>query len=92
MAHPRMLLTLIALAGLVSCPPALADTPMPPRPFKELSPDEEYVFVMLVPERHGSAAWFDRRRAEEYRHIQETYPQSGLYRNDGSTEPLWTVD
>jgi hypothetical protein len=30
--------------------------------------------------------------ADEIRQIRQTYKQSGLYRNDGSTDPLWTVD
>jgi hypothetical protein len=30
--------------------------------------------------------------ASEIRQIRETFKKSGLYRNDGSTDPLWTVD
>jgi hypothetical protein len=30
--------------------------------------------------------------ADEVRKLRQTYTRSGLYRNDGSAEPLWTVD
>ena len=60
---------------------AFADTPMPPRDFKIVTENQEYVFVMLAPE---GGATHDPE-------IRKAYKQSGLYKNDGSTTPLWTV-
>jgi hypothetical protein len=47
------------------------------------SPDKAFVFVMLAPKTGGR---------DMGSHLWQVYEQSGLYRNDGSTEPLWTVD
>jgi len=44
--------------------------------YKMVSADSKYVFVML----HGK-----QRESDQY-------PQNGLYLNDGSKTPLWTVD
>lgn len=64
---------------------ALADSWGPERDFTVQSADGEYIFVMLGRSDSylGSAPDPD---------IRALYSQSGLYRNDGSTEPLWTVD
>ncbi len=61
---------------------AFADTPAPPRDFKKVTENTEYVFVMLAPD-----GW-----AEHDPEIRKVYKRSGLYRNDGSGTPLWTVD
>ena len=49
----------------------------------------KYLFVMLIPNQQengaGEASGLDLK-------IRETYDHSGLYLNDGSTSPLWTVD
>jgi hypothetical protein len=64
---------------------ALADDWGPEQDFTEHSADSEYIFVMLGRSDSylGSAPDPD---------IRALYSQAGLYRNDGSTEPLWTVD
>jgi len=61
---------------------ALADSPAPPKDYKLETENNEYVFVMLA-----TPEW------AKYQHsgIREVYPRSGLYRNDGSTTPLWEV-
>jgi hypothetical protein len=33
----------------------------------------------------------DQNAVQEVHHIRATYSQSGLYRNNGSTAPLWTI-
>lgn len=71
----------IALALSFSMP-ALADTPAPPRDYTKVTETGEYVFVMLAP----PEKWV-RKDLE----LRKTYKESGLYRNDGSTTPLWTV-
>jgi hypothetical protein len=72
---------------------AHADIERPPRSYKVVSSDQRFVFVMLVsiPQELDGERW----PPEQQREAQETrskYRQSGLYRNDGSTTPIWTVD
>jgi hypothetical protein len=72
----------ITMAFIVLSVPALADSPAPPRDYKKVTENNEYVFVMLAPEGLGKSQGST---------IREVYKQSGLYRNDGSTTPLWVV-
>ena len=51
-----------------------------PWPYTMESSDKRYIFVMLRSCLHDEDAHSDK------------YRQSGLYLNDGSTAPLWTVD
>ncbi len=62
--------------------PALADTPAPPRDYTEVTENGEYIFVMLAP----PEKWIQKNPE-----LRKTYKESGLYKNDGSTTPLWTV-
>jgi hypothetical protein len=62
---------------------ALADRPAPPRDYMVVTEDERHVFVMLAP---GNA------RNDDLSDISKLYSESGLYRNDESNTPLWTVD
>lgn len=67
------------------------------------SDNSEYIFVYLFPESIEELSQRIRARvndppyfthAEEIRevvHLHSTYPYSGMYRNDGSTVPLWTT-
>ena len=73
----------ISVAVLFLHAQAFADTPAPFRDFKEVTGN--YVFVMLAPDAPGGWANHDPE-------IRKVYKQSGLYRNDGSSTPLWTVD
>lgn len=70
-----------------------ADSPAPPRSYKVVAPRAKYVFVMIAP---GTVEDDTRRWNEEtaagIRQIRRTYTRSGLYRDDGTTVPLWTVD
>ena len=49
-----------------------------------------FVFVMLSIPNDPSA--YGQAGSTQDERIRSQYPQSGLYRNDGSTEPIWTVD
>jgi gamma-glutamylcyclotransferase (GGCT)/AIG2-like uncharacterized protein YtfP len=74
-------------------PPVQADSVGFPRSYKVIAPGGKYVFVMISP---GSVkdevrGW-NQETADEIREIRQTYHRTGTYRNDGSTEPLWTVD
>ena len=72
----------ISVAMLFLHTQAFADSPAPPYDFKKVTENKKYVFVMLAPD-----GW-----AEQDQKIRKIYKQSGLYKNDGSSTPLWTVD
>lgn len=59
-----------------------ADTEIVIQPYTLETADKKYIFVMLrnVGRQNSSLRQSDK------------YPQSGLYLNDGSSNPLWTVD
>src|SRR5688572_14539739 len=84
---------LVAFAALLACPAALADSPARPSSYTAISPNEKYLFVMIAPMKaeDEAADWIDEKAAEILA-IRKKYTQSGLYLNDGSTKPLWTVD
>lgn len=68
----------LALMSALAC----ADSPAVPHDYTKLTKNKEYVFVMLAP---GEYAPYQNPA------IRSMYKQSGLYRNDGSTTPLWVV-
>lgn len=73
--------------------PVRADSFVLPHSYTVVPPGEQYVFVMLAlvaPEDDG--AGMPAGPAAQIQHIRRTYTISGLYRNDGSTTPLWSVD
>src|SRR6188508_1354212 len=72
----RASLPLVLAAVLCLTASARADKIGPPMSYKRVSADKKFVFVMLAP---GAEAF-------------DGYKRSGMYKNDGSTEPLWTVD
>jgi hypothetical protein len=83
---------LLVLNGLCATP-ARADKPGPPFSYRVVSGNGAYVLVMLPPrnEEEDPRHWIEDK-ANEIRAIRAQYSQSGLYRNDGSKAPLWTVD
>jgi hypothetical protein len=94
MNRRRSLLVLVVVSG-VACwsPPAQADIPLPPYSYRQVSPDGQYVLVMVAPvsSEEDPEGW-NEDLADDIREIRRLYTRSGLYRNDGSAEPLWTVD
>lgn len=72
---------------------AQAYKPAPPRSHITPSPDGRFVFVMLSPESldRELGHWNEETQAQ-IRAIRDRWPRSGMYRNDGSTLPLWSVD
>lgn len=87
----RLGLIAVVLLGLAARAPATSL--VPPASYKVTSPDGRYVFVMLepIPMEEELKLWA-RPQAEQIRELRQTYKTSGLYLNDGSTTPLWTVD
>jgi hypothetical protein len=72
------LLTVVALA-----PKAVALSLARPHSYSVVTEGGRYVFVMLAPA---------GREGHNAHPLRAMYPCSGLYRNDGSRDPLWTVD
>lgn len=84
---------LLALVWLTASSPALADSPARPQSYKKVAPGGKFVFVMIAPKtvEEDGQPW-NEETASGIREIRRVYTQSGMYRNDGSAEPLWTVD
>lgn len=80
-------LVLLAVAA-----PALADKPKPVYPvtYSTPSPNGQFLFVMLAPPSGDPA--LDPDNTDHARELRKKYPASGMYRNDGSTAPLWAAD
>jgi hypothetical protein len=76
----------VLIAALAVAPTAYGDSPAPMEPYKKIVGDN--VFVMLPGGVFGSAWRVTATLASE---SGQPYEASGLYRNDGSTAPLWTV-
>jgi hypothetical protein len=88
------LLVVTSVVVLWLTAPAVADgPPPPPQSFREVAPGGRFVFVMIAPLPADEDARGHREEtAAEIRRVRGTYARSGMYRNDGSAEPLWTVD
>lgn len=86
-----LIVATIALCGFAST--ARADSPTPPFSFTKPSPDGRFLFVMIPRSTLDNEMphWNEETKAK-IRAIRQTYTQSGLYRNDGTSTPLWTVD
>jgi hypothetical protein len=83
-----------AIVLLFSCAESSrADKPAPPHTYKELSADKKFVFVMIAP---GSVEDELKGYNENYqkvvKDIRDVYSKTGLYKNDGSKDPIWTID
>jgi hypothetical protein len=87
---------LFAFVGLAANSPAWADTLPTPRSYKEVAPGGKYVFVMIAPVSVEQEVWqwnkLNENTAAGIRELRRVYTRSGMYRNDGSAEPIWTVD
>ncbi len=82
-AARSILVIQVIVLSLALCVPAIADTPAPPRDYVKETENGQYVFVMLAP---------PERWVSKDPEIRKAYGASGLYRNDGSSTPLWTID
>jgi hypothetical protein len=70
-----------------------ADKPAPPGTYKQLSADKKFVFVMISPSPvEEELKWYNENHQKVVTSIRDVYSKTGLYKNDGSKDPLWTVD
>lgn len=74
----------VMVFGALFLTKASADTPALPYDYEKVSQGGDYHFVMLAP-----ASEFGRK---EDASLRGSYGQSGLYRNEDSATPLWTID
>jgi hypothetical protein len=89
----RYLLIPATLALLACGQKSYADKPAPPSTYKVLSADEKFVFVMIAPEPLADELGrYNDDHKKVVKAIRDVYAKSGLYKNDGSKDPLWTVD
>ncbi|MCE9555365.1 MAG: hypothetical protein K8T91_18605 [Planctomycetes bacterium] len=97
MLRPALLLfCAFCLLGFASARPALAALPAS-YSWRHVSGDGQHVLVMVAPvslqeDLDHFAGWPGHaNEVEEVRAIRAKYTQSGLYLNNGSTVPLWTI-
>jgi len=91
MKAPTKLAVLVTM--FLSVSGAIADKESPKSTYTTKSPGGEYLFVMLSPYPfEDETRLYTEEWAKELRGIQSKYSESGLYRNDGSADALWTVD
>ena len=76
----------------LSASTAFGDKPVPPHSYTIVSADRRYLFVMLAPTLDNDKSFRPQEKSTEALKIRKRYAKSGLYLNDGSTVPLWTVD
>jgi hypothetical protein len=83
-----LLMTLLMLAAVV----VFGDSESGPLPYATTSSDGTFIFVMLAPgeTQVDGIPLVQSHQISQY--LTAKYPKSGLYLNDGSTTPLWTVD
>lgn len=86
----RILVWLMVGLGLVGTP-AITNAALPSlESWTHVSSDGQYVLVMISPLSAAEEVEFSDADAD-VKMIRATYMQSGLYRNDGSTSPIWTI-
>lgn len=86
----RFLGILSTILFLIAPVTAFADSPAPQYDYIEEVAGGKFIFVMLSISNDSSA--YGQGGAEQDDKIRSQYTQSGLYKNDGSTQPLWTVE
>jgi hypothetical protein len=86
----RLFLLMMAILILFPATTVFADSPAPIRDYSVETPNGEFLFVMLAKDIDDS--YNQLGYVEEDETLRKTYPESGMYRNDGSNTPLWTVD
>lgn len=73
--------------------PTFADTEAMPRSYASPSGNNRFLFVMIAPIEIESDGMYEREEnKKESQRVRAKYLSSGMYLNDGSTKPLWTVD
>ena len=91
--HTAAARVLFTMTLLFRASTSAADSIAPPSTYLVESADQQFVFVMVPPlSLEQELRFLSEDFGEKTRKIREAHPVSGLYRNDGTSEPLWTVD
>ncbi len=77
----KIIIAFLAVIFMLIPNSALADSEVAPHSYKEVVGNNKFVFVMVYP---GSP--------EVKTEDGKAYASTGLYKNDNTTEPLWTLD
>jgi hypothetical protein len=89
----RAHLVIALLPCLMFVDASRADSPARPGTYKKVSEDEKFVFVMIPPvPLEAELKRYNEEHQKVVKAIRDVYTKTGLYKNDGSKEPLWTVD
>jgi hypothetical protein len=89
-ASVARVLSIVALLAVSSG--VVADSPAPPTTYEVVSADQKLVFVMIPPySLDEELRFWNEEYGEKVRQIRTVRGVSGMYRNDGTSEPLWTV-
>src|SRR5262245_52042389 len=91
----RMCVFVLAVAAVLGFEgQSRADKKGPPQSHKEVTAGGKYVFVMLAPQpvEDEIKSYGTEDAKNTVIAMRNVYKKSGLYKNDGSAEPLWTVD
>lgn len=90
MNKSRIFVLLIVWLSFVGTP-TIANAALPSlESWTHVSSDGQFILVMVSPQSFAEEVEFSDDNVEVKR-IRGTYEQSGLYRNDGSTSPIWTI-
>jgi hypothetical protein len=92
-ARYRLLARIATFGALGFATAPQADAVSPQHSYTVVAPGNTFVFVMISPlPVEDEVRPYSREVAAGMREIRRNYTRTGMYRNDGSTEPLWTVD
>lgn len=91
----RILAVLVSSIAVLVCFSATADTPGRPYSYIVPTADSQYFLAMLprsMKSREAASKWFVILGDTEKERIQKPLTLSGLYRDDGSVNPVWAID
>jgi hypothetical protein len=81
----------VPLLACLNASIAIGDTVARPYSYSVESPAKNYIFVMIAAIANEALHYDDKSR-DTIRKLRTKYRISGMYANDESTSPLWTVD
>lgn len=84
---------LLAVALTLHVSTATGDSLAPPSTHATISANQQFVFVMIPPiPLSEELRFWNEEYGAKIRRIRAQHDVSGMYQNDGTSKPLWTVD
>lgn len=91
MCELRVFVWLFVGLGWIGAP-GVASAALPSlESWTKVSADGQFVLVMISPLSAEEEFQYTEDNVEEIKRIRAGYTKSGLYRNDGSASPIWTI-